>query len=320
MTTSPPPSLSQAMAQALLNQAVHAAKTRQYWSAFPENPSPKVYGETAQADGQAAAEAYFGKDFPLQQTGTRSWVATEQSPYGVPLDVRYPDVAPQDLVAAAQAAEPGWQALGAQGRTGVLLEALARIHQRTHEITHAVLLTSGQGPMMAFQAGGPHAQDRALEAIAYAYKAQADVPAEATWEKPQGKNPPLVMKKHFNIVGRGIGLVIGCATFPTWNTYPGLFAALATGNAVIVKPHSNAVLPAAITVRTIRAVLAEAIEAGGSTLRDHIRADGSLGYFQHSFSAYDREKQACRTPGCTGIIGRIVQSGRSTFYCGHRQR
>jgi acyl-CoA reductase-like NAD-dependent aldehyde dehydrogenase len=50
---------------------------------------------------------------------------------------------------------------------------------------------------------------------------------------------------------------VGCGTFPTWNTYPGLFAALATGNAVIVKPHSNAILPAAITVRTIRAVLAE---------------------------------------------------------------
>lgn len=65
----------------------------------------------------------------------------------------------------------------------------------------------------------------------------------------------------------------------------------------------------------IRAVIAEAIEAGGSTLRDHIRTDGSLGYFQHSFSVYDREKEPCRTPGCTGIIGRIVQGGRSTFLC-----
>jgi phenylacetic acid degradation protein paaN len=83
------------------------------------------------------------------------------------------------------------------------------------------------------------------------------VPADTVWEKPQGKNPPLVMKKHFQLVGRGIGVVVGCGTFPTWNTYPGLFAALSTGNAVIVKPHSNAILPAAITVRTIRAVLAE---------------------------------------------------------------
>jgi phenylacetic acid degradation protein paaN len=76
-------------------------------------------------------------------------------------------------------------------------------------------------------------------------------------EKPQGKNPAWVMKKHFEIVGRGVGLVVGCGTFPTWNTYPGLFAALSTGNAVIIKPHSNAILPAAITVRTIRAVLSE---------------------------------------------------------------
>jgi len=65
----------------------------------------------------------------------------------------------------------------------------------------------------------------------------------------------------------------------------------------------------------IRQVIADAIEAGGSTLRDHIRADGSLGYFQHSFSAYDRAGEPCRTPGCAGTIGRIVQSGRSTFYC-----
>ncbi len=93
--------------------------------------------------------------------------------------------------------------------------------------------------------------------MTYAYREQSFVPAEATWEKPQGKNPPLVMKKQFQIVGRGVAVVVGCATFPTWNTYPGLFAALATGNAVIVKPHQNAVLPAAITVRTIRAVLSE---------------------------------------------------------------
>lgn len=70
----------------------------------------------------------------------------------------------------------------------------------------------------------------------------------------------------------------------------------------------------------IRQVIAEAIEAGGSTLRDHIRADGSLGYFQHSFSVYDREREPCRTPGCTGIIGRIVQAGRSTFHCAACQK
>ncbi|MEP9386630.1 bifunctional DNA-formamidopyrimidine glycosylase/DNA-(apurinic or apyrimidinic site) lyase [Mesorhizobium sp. KR9-304] len=65
----------------------------------------------------------------------------------------------------------------------------------------------------------------------------------------------------------------------------------------------------------IRSVIADAIEAGGSSLRDYIHADGSLGYFQHSFSVYDREGEPCRKPGCSGRISRIVQSGRSTFYC-----
>ncbi|MDO6965572.1 bifunctional DNA-formamidopyrimidine glycosylase/DNA-(apurinic or apyrimidinic site) lyase [Rhizobium alvei] len=67
--------------------------------------------------------------------------------------------------------------------------------------------------------------------------------------------------------------------------------------------------------RQIRVVIEEAIEAGGSSLRDHIQTDGSLGYFQHRFRAYDREGAACITPGCKGTIERITQSGRSTFFC-----
>ena len=73
-------------------------------------------------------------------------------------------------------------------------------------------------------------------------------------------------------------------------------------------------------VPIIRIVLEEAIEAGGSSLRDFRQADGELGYFQHSFQVYDREGQPCVTPGCTGTIGRLVQSGRSSFYCPNCQR
>ncbi|MBB4567547.1 bifunctional DNA-formamidopyrimidine glycosylase/DNA-(apurinic or apyrimidinic site) lyase [Rhizobium leucaenae] len=68
-------------------------------------------------------------------------------------------------------------------------------------------------------------------------------------------------------------------------------------------------------VVAIREVIADAIAAGGSSLRDHIQTDGSLGYFQHSFSVYDREAEPCRTPGCGGTVARIVQAGRSSFYC-----
>jgi formamidopyrimidine-DNA glycosylase len=73
-------------------------------------------------------------------------------------------------------------------------------------------------------------------------------------------------------------------------------------------------------VPVIRSVLAEAIEAGGSTLRDHRQTDGSLGYFQHRFQVYGREGEACVAPGCTGTVERIVQSGRSTFHCRRCQR
>lgn len=70
----------------------------------------------------------------------------------------------------------------------------------------------------------------------------------------------------------------------------------------------------------IRMVIDEAILAGGSSLRDHIRTDGTLGYFQHGFSVYDREGKACPRPGCGDTVRRIVQSGRSTFLCPRCQK
>jgi formamidopyrimidine-DNA glycosylase len=73
-------------------------------------------------------------------------------------------------------------------------------------------------------------------------------------------------------------------------------------------------------VHTIREVLGEAIEAGGSTLRDYAAADGALGYFQHRFRAYDREGETCLNPGCGGTIAREVQAGRSTFFCARCQK
>ena len=243
--------------RATLDGALNAIATRGYWAAYPEMPSPKLYGETAPEDGKKAYEAHLGQRFELGQPGQKDWHGGEKSPYGVELGVQYPVCEIEALIAAGEVAMSGWQKIGADGRAGVCLEILQRLNRQSFELAHAVMMTTGQGWMMAFQAGAPHAQDRGLEAVAYAYREQAFVPAETVWEKPQGKNPPLVLKKHFEVVGRGIGVVVGCGTFPTWNTYPGLFAALATGNAVIVKPHSNAILPAAITVRTIRAVLAE---------------------------------------------------------------
>lgn len=241
-----------------LNRALTAISQRGYWSAYPESPSPRVYGETAAADGKAAFEAYLGRDFPLDQAGDGSTVATEVSPFGVDLGVRYPHAAADQLTTAATTALPSWRDAGPQTRAGVCLEILDRLHRNTFELANAVQFTSGQAFVMAFQAGGAHALDRALEALAYAYAEMSRHPGTAGWEKAAGKGDPLRMTKTFHVVPRGVALVIGCNTFPTWNSYPGLFASLVTGNPVVVKPHPRAVLPLAVTVRYAREVLAEA--------------------------------------------------------------
>jgi len=241
----------------VLDQALAAAASRGYWSPFPESPSPRIYGETAAQDGQAAFEALRGKDFPLDQPGAAGTVAGERSPFGFDLDIRYPKVAADVLVRQAEAALESWREAGPRAWVGVSLEILKRLNRRSFEIAHAVQHTTGQGFMMAFQAGGPHAQDRGLEAVAYAWQEMSRIPEVAEWEKPQGKHEPLRMRKRFTLVPRGVALVIGVSTFPTWNGYPGLFASLATGNPVIVKPHPAAILPLAITVQVAREVLAE---------------------------------------------------------------
>ncbi|MFB8772185.1 phenylacetic acid degradation protein PaaN [Streptomyces broussonetiae] len=242
-----------------LDQALEAIRTRAYWSPHPEHP--KAYGEHGSLDaaaGKAAFDALLGTRLDLDQPGTDDWVGGEVSPYGVELGVTYPHADVDVLLPAMRAGQRAWRDAGPELRALVCVEILKRISDRTHEFAHAVMHTSGQAFMMAFQAGGPHAQDRGLEAVAYAYAEQVRTPGTAEWTKPQGKRDPLALTKEFTPVPRGIALLIGCNTFPTWNGYPGLFASLATGNAVLVKPHPRAVLPLALTVQVARQVLTEA--------------------------------------------------------------
>ncbi|GAA3818689.1 phenylacetic acid degradation protein PaaN [Streptomyces chiangmaiensis] len=242
-----------------LDQALEAIRTRAYWSPHPEHP--KAYGEGDSLDaaaGKAAFDALLNTRLDLGQPGTDDWTGAEVSPYGIELGITYPHADIDVLLPAMRAGQKAWRDAGAETRAVVCLEILKRISDRTHEFAHAVMHTSGQAFMMAFQAGGPHAQDRGLEAVAYAYVEQIRTPDTAEWTKPQGKRDPLALTKTYLPVPRGTALVIGCNTFPTWNGYPGLFASLATGNAVLVKPHPRAVLPLALTVQVARQVLAEA--------------------------------------------------------------
>ncbi|MBR9972554.1 phenylacetic acid degradation protein PaaN [Magnetospirillum sulfuroxidans] len=244
--------------EATLKGALDAIATRGFWSAYPEAPSGRLYGETAAVDGEAAFKARLDKPFGLNQPATKAMIGAEMSPFGFALGITYPSPDIDGLMQAAQAALPAWRKAGPQARAGVCLEILHRLNRRSFEIAHAVQHTTGQAFVMAFQAGGPHAQDRGLEAVAYGYRAMAEVPAHSHWQKPQGKADPLRMDKDYHIVGQGVALMVGCSTFPTWNGYPGLFASLVTGNAVVLKPHPGAILPLAITAEIARDVLAEA--------------------------------------------------------------
>jgi len=241
----------------LLTQAQRVTVNREFWSAFPESPSPRVYGEEAASTGETAFRAHLGTTFTLDQPNDGTLVGSESSPFGLALNVQYPHAPADQLIEAAQTARRRWRTATPHQRAAVCAEILTRINARSFEMAHTVMHTSGQAFVMAFQAGGPNAQDRGLEAVAYALTEQTKHPSSVLWEKPQGKRPPLVMTKEFTAMGRGVGVVICCNTFPTWNAYPGLFASLATGNPVIVKPHPHAVLPLAITVSVAREVLAE---------------------------------------------------------------
>ncbi|MFV1999358.1 MAG: phenylacetic acid degradation protein PaaN [Acidimicrobiia bacterium] len=239
-----------------LDRAVEAIKNRSYWSAYPEHP--KAYGEDAPADGEDSFKRMLGEPFRLDQTHDGFVSVAESSPFGIELGIDYPATGVDTVVSDAVSAMGTWAKATPDTRAGVCLEILDRLSGSSFQMGHAVMHTTGQSFLMAFQAGGPHALDRGLEAVAYAYSAQTQLPGSVRWEKPQGSRPPIAIDKRWILRPRGVAVTIGVSTFPTWNGYPGIFASLATGNPVIVKPHPETILPLAILVRTARAVIEDA--------------------------------------------------------------
>jgi phenylacetic acid degradation protein paaN len=244
--------------QPLLDKAIKALHERVFFAGFPEHPSPAVYGETADADGQQKFKSVIGKKFEeLRQHGAVSWAGQEESPYlQEPLNVSYPIFSVDTLIENSNKGFHQWRKINPETRAGILLESLDRIKARFFEIAYATMHTTGQGFMMAFQASGPHAADRALEAIAAGYEELKRFPQKTVWDKPMGKIN-VTLSKEWRAVPKGIAVVIGCSTFPTWNSVTGIYASLVTGNSVIVKPHPGAILPIAIVVAEIQNVLEE---------------------------------------------------------------
>lgn len=240
--------------QNILDAAVKANQARGFYAQYPEHP--KAYGEAAPAQGEAEFNDALHQPFKgLLQTGEGSWGGDEVSPYTQEkLGITYPLFTAGILVKNAQAAAAKWQHTDVTTRADVLIESLEAISGRFFAIAHATMHTSGQPFMMSFQASGPHANDRALEAIALGYQELSRYPSHLVWEKPMGKMS-VKLDKQFKAIPKGIGLVIGCSTFPVWNSLPGIYANLIAGNPVIVKPHPGAILPIAIVVAAIQRTL-----------------------------------------------------------------
>ncbi|MFN3663734.1 bifunctional DNA-formamidopyrimidine glycosylase/DNA-(apurinic or apyrimidinic site) lyase [Yoonia sp.] len=123
-----------------------------------------------------------------------------------------------------------------------------------------------------------------------------------------GRNTPIKSALLDQRIVAGLGNIYVCEVLFRAGIHPGRKAGQISGKRV------------ASLVPLIRAVLLEAIAAGGSSLRDYRQSDGELGYFQHGFQVYDREGAPCVTPGCDRLIQRIAQSGRSSFFCPQCQR
>ncbi|MEM7360481.1 MAG: phenylacetic acid degradation protein PaaN [Pseudomonadota bacterium] len=244
--------------QATIDQALAACASRKYWSPFTESPSAALHEPGAHERGKAAFEARLGKPFELTQPGEIGRTGHEVSPYWQrPLGIDYPRVDVETVMQAADEAKRGWNKVDPAERAGLCMEMATQLEKHCFENAYATMHTAGQAFLMAYSGSGPNALDRGVEALAYAHKAMQDVPGSATWTKPFGRAGDVSLDKSYRLMPRGVAVVVCCATFPMWNAYPAIFANLATGNPVVVKPHPNGILPVAMAVATMRDILQE---------------------------------------------------------------
>jgi phenylacetic acid degradation protein paaN len=245
--------------RAIFERAGLACRERHCWSPYPEMPSKYPDAAAAQARGLAAFQAHQGKRFVLDQPGAVKESGEEISPYTQqPLGILYPQADVDTLFRCAGQAIATWAAASIETRIGVLMEVLEVIYQEhLFEIAQAVMHTAGQSFNMAYAGSGVNALDRGIEALVYADQAMRAVAPTARWERQFGP-AKITLDKTYRLVPRGVAVCFSCASFPTWNAWPSMMASLATGNAVIVKPHPATVLPMAISVRVFRQVLQQA--------------------------------------------------------------
>ena len=245
--------------QHVLTKAVEHCQNRGYWSPFQESPSAKHHPPGAHEQAKVAFQELLNNPFPLEQPHTVGTVGKEISPYTQqPLGISYPKPDIDALMNTAKKAQKEWsRGTHPEQRVGVCLEMIERLSKNNFLNTYASMHTAGMSFMMGFAGSGANALDRGLEALAHAHKAMSNIPSRARFTRSFARGPQTTIDKSYHLVGRGVAVVVCCGTFPTWNAYPAIFANLATGNSVVLKPHPNGILPVAIVVQTCRAMLEE---------------------------------------------------------------
>ncbi|MDE1473191.1 aldehyde dehydrogenase family protein [Xenorhabdus bovienii] len=244
----------------LLEQAVAAITARLPFAPFSDELTS--YDKTLIEQGEQQFMNILGSRFQVGEhkraDQTRKWVGGEISPYGFPLGITYRAEDFKELAKRANHAMKEWERLSVSFRAAVLCEAISKIHDKTFLFSHIGMHTSGHGFFMGFHANAIHAQARALESVANVYQIEKGLDKELHSEFVIGDGPPQRIQSSFRSKPLGLSLVYSGQVVPTWGAYPAIFASLAAGCPVITIPHSNAVLPIALTVRIIKSVCTEA--------------------------------------------------------------
>jgi phenylacetic acid degradation protein paaN len=255
MSSPTPPSDLVARHAALLESGLQAFRTRESFSAFEgRRPSGPTREE---ADQQF--DALLGSELDLDgHPGEWTPQPDEISPYtGEPLAISYPRCDVSTLVAASTATQETWATTPYAERVALCLEMIERLFEANELLAIAAVHTTGQGRGMSQSGSGTNALDRGLEAACAAYAALDRVPTSGTWTRSFGTTS-VSLDKTFSTIPLGPAVVVACASFPAWNVYPAVFANLATGNPVIVKPHPSSVLQMALAIQIMRSTLTAA--------------------------------------------------------------
>ncbi|PKF79115.1 hypothetical protein CW749_14195 [Vibrio sp. vnigr-6D03] len=244
----------------LVTDTLEHMREGKHWQPFSDSLE-KLLAEDRQI-AKDQLEELTGKYFFSHGWGheltIKRWFEPEKSPYGKKLGIKYPIFDPNELCENAITSMHSWKQVSKEYRAGILLEALVRLNEQSSLLAEAGIHTSGHSYLMGFHANAVHAQYRGIEAVTRVFEDITNHTRVSDWDISIGDGPKMGFHRAFERQPVGINLVICGKICPTWSSYAAVFSSLMAGNPVIVKPHPEATLPMALTVKVLKYVMEEA--------------------------------------------------------------